>query len=93
MMMKVIDKSSPIPRVSWAFFLAFVALVVAGTTFRNRMEDVADRQTKYIERRDQQHAAQQVEIDALRAELRAHEEEYHDVCSELAVRWQELICD
>ena len=101
---EIIDRSSPIPKVSWSVFLGVVALIVAATTWknlsesthlrlRNDIDDTVARQNKYIQRRDEQHAAQQVEIDRLRAELRDHEERYHRMCHEIAVRLEEAICD
>ena len=89
---EIIDKGSAIPRVSWAVFLTIMAFVVAGTRFQTRMDDVADRQQKYVERRDQQHAAQQELIEMLEAEIESTHDRMDALCQEVAARWQEVVC-
>ncbi len=106
-MTDILDRSSPIPRVTWGVFLSVVAVIVAGTTWKNRSDtahtelraataDVGDRQAKYIDRRntehavhkewsEKQHADQQKRIEQL-------EDELHRVCEGLAVHIQEAIC-
>ena len=100
----VLDKSSPIPRVTWGFFIGFCVLLVAGAQFKMRMDDTVDRQQKYIERRDAQHAAhqewsegshrsQQDEIARLESELEETHGRIDAMCQELAARWGEVICE
>ena len=85
-MSEVLDDRTPLPRVTIGFFLGFVALVIAGTQFKVRQDDVADRQAKYIERRDAQHAATQAELEELH-------DRYDRLCQEIAARWSEVVCD
>ena len=65
-MADVLDKGAVAPRVTWGFAILIATGIIAATLFGGRMSDVAERQNKYIVRRDAQHAEQQAEIDALR---------------------------
>ena len=89
----MLDNSAPIPRVSWGFFLGFCAMLLAGSRFWYSMDDVKDRQLKYIDRRDAQHVEQQEEIDALRQENIKLEDKLERLCHQVAIRWQEDICE
>ena len=84
-MSEVLDQKTPLPRITIGFFLAVLAAVIGGTQFAQRMDDVAARQQKYIERRDQQHRETQAELEELH-------DRYHDLCHELAARWEEVVC-
>lgn len=95
-MADVLDRSSPIPRVTWGVFLSVLAAFGAGTVFFYRMNDVAERQQKYIERRDEQHATHQewserehAEKDEQIAKLR---EEHDRLCEAVALHIREAIC-
>jgi hypothetical protein len=73
---EVLTQSSAIPRVSWGVFLSIVAAIVGGSGIYYELKDTRERQDKWIERRNEQHQALQVEIKELN-------DRYHDLCHQL----------
>jgi hypothetical protein len=73
----VLTQSSAIPRVSWGVFLSIVVAIVGGSGIHYELKDTRERQDKWIQRRDEQHAAIQAELQALR-------EAYHNLCHQMA---------
>ena len=82
---QVIDKGSAVPRVSWGIFLIVVSVIVAGSSFHSTMLDVAERQDKYIDRRDRQHKHFEDQMEALR-------DDYDSLCLDLSLERSEDIC-
>ncbi len=70
---QVLDKGAVAPRVTWGFAILIATGLIAATLFGGRMGDVADRQTKYIARRDAQHATQAEQMVELRELLHSVE--------------------